>query len=159
MRLIFLRRLSMKFLRYPVFFVLLFPVLCSAQNRWEKEMMREIALLAEQVKTLQASVDGRVTKLEVLTQQTFDAAFKANTAVAGIESMVRDRLTQQEKQMGAPLGALGAKVDQMAGEFQGVKESVTDLNARMTKLQNQINEIASAIKTLTTPLPPPAATP
>jgi len=47
----------------------------------------------------------------------------------------------------------------MAGEFQGLRESVASLNARMGKLEQQLLDISTAIKTIQAPpvAPPPAA--
>ncbi len=149
----------MKFLRYSIVFVFLFPVLSFAQNKAEREIMRGIAELGVQIQALQSSLDQKTAQLLQLTQQTYDTSFKANTAVASVAGIVSDRLRDQEKAVGVPIAALGSKVDQMASEFQGVKESIADLNSRMAKLQTQLVDIANAVKTLSAPPPPPAPAP
>ena len=145
----------MKFLRYPIFLAFLFPLLSFGQNRFEKEMMRDIALLNEQVRTMQRTLDERLPAMQLLVQQTLDAATKANTAVAVLESGIQARLRDQEKTVAAPVAVVGTKVDQMSNEFLGVKESISDLNGQMRKLQTQLLDIANAVKTLSAPPPPP----
>jgi TolA-binding protein len=145
----------MKFLRYPIFLVLLFPVLAFGQNRFEKEMMRDIALLNEQVRAMQRTLDERLPAMQQMIQQALDASNKANTALAVLESGIQNRLRDQEKMVAAPVAVVGTKVDQMSNEFLGVKESITDLNQQMRKLQTQLVDISNAVKTISAPPPPP----
>jgi TolA-binding protein len=56
-----------------------------------------------------------------------------------------------------PVANLGTRVDQMAEEFRYVKESVTDMTARMGKLQTQIVDLGNAVKIMQAPPPPPGA--
>lgn len=145
----------MKFLRYPLFLAFLFPVLGFAQNRFEKEMMRDIALLNEQVRTIQRTLDEKLSNLQLLLQQNQDNISKLNTAMGIMESGIRDRLREQEKTVAAPVAVLGTKVDQMSNDFLGVKESIADLNRQMSRLQTQLVDISNAVKTLSAPPPPP----
>ena len=139
---------------------LLFLTVIPAFSQKEKiaEIQRDILLMQDQIRSLQRSQDEKMAALQVLVQQILDSANKANTAVAVLDSAMRDRLKEQEKLFIAPIAGVGAKVDTMANDFAGVRESVTDLSSRMGKLQNQIADINSAIKILAnTPAPPPAA--
>ncbi len=139
---------------------LLFLTVIPAFSQKEKiaEIQRDILLMQDQIRSLQRSQDEKMAALQVLVQQILDSANKANTAVAVLDSAMRDRLKEQEKLFIAPIAGVGAKVDTMANDFAGVRESVTDLSSRMGKLQNQIADINSAIKILAAPpAPPPAA--
>lgn len=128
------------------------------QKREIVELQREIATLQDQVKTMQRSLDEKMTRLEVLIQQAADAASKANTSAAVIDSGIRDRMREQEKTLAVPMAAVGAKVDQMSSEFAALRESVTDINSKMTKLQAQMVDVTNAVKTLQAPpVPPPGA--
>jgi tol-pal system protein YbgF len=98
-----------------------------------------------------------VAEMKLLLQQSVDATHKVNTAVAVLDSGVRDRLREQEKIVAVPVANMGAKVDQMASEFQGLKESVTDVTARMGKLQQQIVDLGNVIKVMQSPPPPPGS--
>jgi hypothetical protein len=143
----------MKFLRYPIFLAFLFPVLGFAQNRFEKEMMRDIALLNEQVRTIQRTLDEKLSNLQLLLQQNQDNISKLHNSMAVMESGIRDRLREQEKTVAAPVAVLGSKVDQMSNDFLGVKESIADLNRQMSRLQTQLVDISNAVKTLSAPPP------
>ena len=142
----------------PILFLSAFPAF--SQKEKIAEIQRDVLLMQDQIRSLQRSQDEKMAALQVLVQQILDSANKANTAVAVLDSAMRDRLKEQEKLLVAPIAGVGAKVDTMANDFAGVRESVTDLSSRMGKLQNQIADINSAIKILAAPpAPPPSAVP
>lgn len=119
------------------------------------EMQRDILQMQDQVRSLQRSQDEKLAAIQVLLQQTLDAANKANTATAVLESSLRDKLKDQEKNLVVPVAGLGSKIDQMSSDFSGVRESVADLTSRLGKLQNQVSDLSQAIRTLSAPPPPP----
>lgn len=124
------------------------------------EMQRDILQMQDQVRSLQRSQDEKMAALQVLLQQTLDAANKANTATAVLEASLRDKLRDQEKNLVVPVAGLGSKVDQLSSDFSGVRESVADLSSRLGKLQNQVSDMSQAIRTISSPPPPPpGATP
>jgi len=139
----------------PLIVLAAFPV--AAQKEKIAEIQRDMLLMQDQIRALQRSQDEKLAAMQVLLQQTLEAANKANTSVAVLDSALTARLKEQEKMVGAPVANLGSKVDTMANDFAGVRESITDLSARLGKLQNQITDINSAIKTLQAPPPPPPA--
>lgn len=132
------------------------PVLALAQKKEVVELQRDVALLQDQVRSMQRSMDEKMAALTVLVQQSLDNLNKANTAIAVLDSSLRERMRDQEKTVAAPVAGLGAKVDTMAEEFRFVRESVTDVNARMSKLQAQLTDISNAIKVMQAPPAPPA---
>ena len=139
-------------------------ILCAvpAFSQKEKiaEIQRDMLIIQDQIRALKSSQDAQMTTMQVLVQQTLDSANKANTAVAVLDSALRDRMKEQEKLLIAPVAGVGAKVDTMSNDFAGVREAVTDLSSRMGKLQNQIADINNAIKTIAAPpAPPPSANP
>ncbi len=65
------------------------------------------------------------------------------------------RVQEQGKTVAQPVAGIGLKVDQMASEFQALRESVASLNARFGKLEQQIVDIGTALRTLQSPVAPP----
>ena len=116
------------------------------------QIQRDIALLQDQIRTMQQSTDERLVKLTTLVEQALQSTVKANTSLAVLESGLRDRLSQQ---LAAPMTAVSSKVDQMSTDFQSVRESVADVSERMSKIQAQIVEMNNTIKTIQAPPPPP----
>ena len=137
----------------PVLFLSSLPVF--SQKEKIAEIQRDILLMQDQIRALQRSQDEKMAAMQVLVQQILDSANKANTAVAVLDAAMRDRMKEQERLLVAPVAGLGTKVDTMSNDFSGVRESIADLSSRMGKLQNQIADINSAIKTLAAPPKPP----
>src|SRR5581483_6199481 len=135
--------------------VLLLPGSGFSASREIVELQRDVALLQEQLRTLQRSQDEKLTALSVLVQQTLDAANKANTSVAVIDNSFRQSLKEQEKSVAAPVAGVTTRLDQMSTDFQALRESVNDISARLSKLQQQIVDLNNAVKTIQTPAAPP----
>ncbi|MFB3778395.1 MAG: tetratricopeptide repeat protein [Bryobacteraceae bacterium] len=115
------------------------------------ELQREIAILEEQLRTTQKSIEDKLAELTAQSQQATQAAGKTNDAVGGLEK----RLDEQAKSLTVPVANIGSKVDQMTGELQALRESVGALNARFGKLEQQMLDMSTALKTLQSPPSPP----
>jgi tol-pal system protein YbgF len=123
-----------------------------------QNLQRDVALLQMDMQNFKRSQEDKLTALTALVQQTLDAANKANTAAAVLDNSIRQHLKEQEKSVIAPVAGVGAKVDQMTGDFQGLRDSVADVSARLGKLQQQIVDLSNAVKVMQAPAtPPPAA--
>jgi len=146
----------MKLLRLLLCVVLSFPVVSFGQKKEIVEVQRDVSQLGEQIRLLEAMLKERLAQLQVLVQQSTDYATKTNTSVAVLESKVSDRMRDQEKNMVGPIAGMGTRLDQFSEEFRALKESVSDTNARLGKLQAQIVDLGNAIKVMQTPAPPPS---
>jgi len=136
------------------------PLVAFAQKKEVLEVQRDVLLMQDQVRTLQRTVDEKMAALLVLVQQSLDAANKANTAVALMERQLDDRLKGQEKSVAAPVAGVSAKVDTLADEFRFVRETINELNSKMSKLNTQMADVTQTVAACQTPvLPPPGADP
>lgn len=145
-------------MRLPVLTLSVFlaaPFLSFAQRKEYVQLQRDIAILQDQVRTLQRSMDEKMAQMTLLIQQALDSVNKANTSLAVLENNVRERLREQEKSVAKPVATIGAKVDQMASESLAVKESIADLRVRLGRLEQQLVDIATAVRTLQAPPLPP----
>ncbi|MBK5294559.1 MAG: tetratricopeptide repeat protein [Acidobacteriia bacterium] len=150
----------MRFLRNAVILLLLIPAAGLAQKKEIQDLQRDFGLLQMDVRTLQRSFDEKIAAISVLLQQTLDSANKSNTSIALLEREVKERLREQEKTVAGPVAGLSAKIDTMTDEFRFVKESVGEMSARLNRIQAQIVEMDTAIKTLNAPpAPPPGSAP
>jgi len=137
-------------------FVFAFPLLAFAQSREIRELQRDVALLGDQVRQMQRSLDENLAALRVLVQQALDGVNKMNTTVAVLENNVRERMREQERTLVQPIATASSKVDQMAIEFQALRESIADLGARMGRLEQRVVDLGNTVKVLQAPPPPPA---
>jgi TolA-binding protein len=146
----------MRLLRVGVVILSLMPAASFAQKREYVELQRDVAALQDQVRGLERSTSENMGRLTALLQQAIDSINKVNTSVAVLDAAMRDR----DKTVAAPVAAVGAKVDQMANEFQGMRVTIDDLNSRLGKLQQNLVDLNNTIKVIQAPptAPPPSGT-
>jgi tol-pal system protein YbgF len=132
---------------------LMIPFAASAQKREVMELQRDVATLIQDIKTLSAAV----ASINERTKLTYDTTQKSTHDLIGMDNAIRDRIKEQ---LAAPVASMNSRLDSVANEFQSVRESVSDVNTRLSKLQAQLEDISNAIKTLQAPpAPPPSANP
>jgi tol-pal system protein YbgF len=146
----------MSFSRVAVVFFALSPFAFGASKEI-MELQRDVALLQDQVRNLQSTLDQKVAAIQALTQQTLDSVNRTNTAVAVMENRFNDAMKQQEQSLNGPVANVGQKLDQMSEDFRAVRESVLDMNTRMGKLDAKIADLENLINTVRAPAAPPPA--
>jgi tol-pal system protein YbgF len=147
----------MSFSRVVIVFLGLSPFAFGASKEI-MELQRDVALLQDQVRTLQSSLDQKVAAIQTLTQQTLDSVNRTNTAVAVMQNSFNETMKQQQLSLAGPVANVAQKLDQMAEDFRAVRESVLDMNTRMGKLDAKIADLENLINTVRSPAPPPPGT-
>jgi tol-pal system protein YbgF len=140
--------------RIVLVFVAITPLSFGASKEMQ-ELQRDVSLLQEQVRMLQNAVDTRLIEVHTLAQQTLDSVNRTNTAVAVMENKFADAVKQQQQSVTAPVAVVGQKLDQMSEDFRAVRESVLDMNTRMSKLDAKMADLQNLINTIKTAPPPP----
>ena len=130
----------------------------AAASKEMQELQRDVALLQEQVRQLQQSQDKQLASLTVLVQQAVDAANRANTAVAVIQSSFQQNVAQQESKVVAPVVGLSTRMDNLSNNFATLQQSVADLTSLVVKLQAQMTDLNNAVKVMQAPPPAPPPT-
>jgi tol-pal system protein YbgF len=150
------------FRRFFVFLALLATAITLAPERSDaaskeiQELQRDIAQLQDQVKQLQQAQDKSFAALTVLSQQALDAANRANTAVAVIQSSIQQNLRDQQEKVVAPVVGLSTRMDSLSNDFRQVSQAVGDLTQMVSLLKSQLSDINNSVKVLSTPpVPPP----
>jgi tol-pal system protein YbgF len=123
------------------------------------DLQRDVALLQQQVRDLQRSQDEKLAAIQVLVQQALDAANKANTSVALLQSNLQQSSRDQQSKVGTAVVDMGAKIDTLSTDFNAVRESVTDISSQVGKLQQQMVDIGNAVRTIQAPAPAPPTGP
>lgn len=135
------------------------PLLAQKERDMIRELQRDMALLQENVRSLNSKFDEKVAVMTTLLQQSLDESKAANRAVAVLDRQLRDGLKEQQSMVSAPVAGLGSKVDQMGTDFAALRETVNDLNSRLTKMQTALGDVLSAVKMIgaqQAPPPPPS---
>jgi tol-pal system protein YbgF len=117
------------------------------------ELQRDVALLQDQVRQVQRTLDEKLAQLTLLMQQTQDNSNKANNSLANVQTAVGDTLSQQLR----PVTQLGSKVDGLGEDIHGIRDSVNDLNSRMAKLDAKITDITNRMSIMQNPPSAPGA--
>ena len=135
--------------------LLICPSLTFAASKEIVELQRDLALLQEQVRTLQRSQDEKFSAIQVLVQQALDSANKTSTSVALLQNNLQQSFKDQQKSVVDPVVGVGAKIDQMTTDVSAMREAVADISSQMGKLQQQMVDIGNAVRSIQTPAAPP----
>jgi tol-pal system protein YbgF len=146
-------------LRRLIAVLVLMPAVCPAVSKEMQELMRDVALLQQQMKDMQQSQDEKFTRLQVMIQQTLDIATKANTAVAVLDSSTRAAIRDELRGVVNSSVGVGSKVDSMGGDVQALRASVEDIVGRLGKLQMQLADLSKAVQAMQAPAAPPPPAP
>jgi TolA-binding protein len=122
-------------------------------------IQRDIADMTDRVKQLQKAFDDKIAALTALVQQSVDASNKSSAEMAAMQRSLDQKLADQQTKLVAPLATMGAKVDEMSGDFRSVQTNVAELVRHLNTLDDKVREISEAVRTLQAPppAPPPAA--
>ena len=144
-----------------------FPMLSLAANKDMQALQRDVALLQQQVTQLQESMnrqltglqdlvqqqDRRLAAVQTLVQQAVDAADRANTAAAMIQSNFERNLRDEQAKVVAPVVGVGARIDQVSTNMQTLQQAVNDLTSSLARLQVRLTDIDNAVRVLQPPAP------
>jgi TolA-binding protein len=131
------------------------PFLCLGQSKElvaTQQVIRDLANLEDRTRAAQKVTDEKLEKLLQQTQAAIDAATRANTSVAGLEPILKDQLSEQQKSQ----ANTGLKVTQMAEDLQSLKDTVASQNVRLGKIEQLIADLKTALTTLQAPPGPPS---
>jgi tol-pal system protein YbgF len=126
-------------------------------SKEQLEMQRDIAQMQDQLRTLQSTVDQKMSALQVLVQQALDAASKANTSMNVLNAGVTSTLERELKQALTPVAGLAAKVDNTNNDVSEVRNQVQDLNNAMNRITQTLTDLNNAIKVMQPPAAPAPA--
>ncbi|MCU0229663.1 MAG: outer membrane protein assembly factor BamD [Bryobacterales bacterium] len=143
----------MKF--FLVCLLLITPTLGMAQRKEIAELQRDVLLLQDSMRVLQRTLDEKMETLIGLSQKNLDNASSQNTAVTMMDATLQERVKEMQRTMGTPVANLNTKVDQLSNEMQYLRETMADINRRMTTMERTLLDVSSAVNTL--PPPPPGA--
>lgn len=118
------------------------------------ELQRDVMTLQDQVRQL----NDKIVALTTLMQTTLDNSQRTNAAIISMQQHMDETLKQQQAGVGAPLAAVGSKVDQMSEDFRNLRETVLDMNSRMGKLDQRVVDLQNLMNVIKSqpPTPPPA---
>jgi tol-pal system protein YbgF len=125
----------------------------SGANKDMIELQRDVATLQDKV----AQLNDKIVALTTMMQTTLDNVQRTNAAIISMQQHVDDNLKRQQDVVGAPVAAVGTKLDQMSDDFRSMRETVLDMNSRIGKLDQKIVDLQNLMNVIKTPpaAPPP----
>src|SRR5260370_2483063 len=102
------------------------PALAPGASKEIMELQRDVALLQQQIKDLQRSQDEKFATLLERVQQSVDAANKANTSVAVIQSNIEKNLRDLTEKVVTPVVGSPPRRNEMGGDLRTLSQAVTD---------------------------------
>lgn len=112
------------------------------------QLQRDVALLQQQLRDLQRSVDEKNAVLKTLVEQALDAVNRMNLTVSNLERAVRETQAGSE-----------ARVDSLATQVAALRDSLNELGVRVAQLSQQMAEAQGVLQSVDArlvPPPPPA---
>lgn len=122
-------------------------------------IQRDIADMTDRVKQLQKAFDEKIAALTALVQQSIDTSNKTSAAMVTMQHSVDQKMADQQVKLVTPLATMGAKVDEMSGDFRSVQTNVAELVRHLNTLDDKVKDISDAIRSLQAPPPPPPGNP
>jgi TolA-binding protein len=119
------------------------------------ELQRDVAILQDQVRQVQRTLDEKLAQLTLLMQQTQDNSAKANNSLANIQTSVSDTLAQQIQ----PVTHLGGKVDGLTEDVHGLRDTINDLSSRLAKLDAKVTDLGNRMSIMQNPPAAPGSAP
>jgi TolA-binding protein len=143
----------MRLIRVLLTAVLALP-LASAASKEIVELQRDVALLQDQVRTLQSSQDQKIASLQTMLQQTLDTVNRLNTSLA----LLGNSIEANANKTTPAVAGLNGRLDQVAQSFNDLRDNVADLSARIGKIDAAIADLKNTVNlSLHPPAPPPGA--
>jgi tol-pal system protein YbgF len=142
------------------------PVSAAAADRDIVELQRDVALVGDQVKTLQTTINNLQSTVNdklgahgALIQQTLDGVNQIHTENAVRANTITDQLQQQQQKLTAPVASLNAKLDQLISQVSASQDNLSDLSSRLGRLEQRLVDLDNAVKVLQAPPAPPPPNP
>jgi tol-pal system protein YbgF len=136
----------MRVLRAILMAVLVVALLPTPAYPVAKEIIRieaAVARLESDMRDMRSTLDERMGMMRQLMEQTTDAINKLNVVTEQVQRSIQGSVAAQ-----------GAKVDSVAGNVQGLQDSLEDVKARLSKLSNQVAQVRESVETLRAPSTP-----
>jgi len=143
----------MRLIRVLLTAVLALP-LASAASKEIVELQRDVALLQDQVRTLQSSQDQKIASLQTMLQQTLDTVNRLNTSLA----LLSNNIEANANKTTPAVAGLNGRLDQVAQSFNDLRDNVADLSARIGKIDAAIADLKNTVNLSLHPAAPPPGT-
>jgi tol-pal system protein YbgF len=117
--------------------VLFSPAPAGAVNKEMIELQQTVNQVLQAQKAMQSSMDEKFAVLKTLVEQANDANSKLSTSMGSLQKTVQD--TQ---------AVVGARMDTMATQVQGLSDNLDETKQRLGKINQQLTELQSTLQSI-----------
>jgi tol-pal system protein YbgF len=113
------------------------PQPAGAVSRDMIELQQQVAQLLQGQQDLRSAVDTNSGALKTLVGQSLDSLTKMHAEIDAVQKVV------QEVQANT-----GARIDSMTQQTQGISDNVQDIQSRVAKLSQQLNDVQGTLQSI-----------
>ncbi len=148
----------MKFRGAITAFLLLVPAATFAANKDMEVLQRDVALMQEDIRTLQRSFDQQMAIVKTLAQQAVDNSTRLSTSMGVMQTNTPAEIKREVNSALAPVAGLNTRIDQVSNQVQSLADAMQALNASMQQLHTQLADLKNVVAAIQAPAPPPPST-
>jgi tol-pal system protein YbgF len=116
---------------------LLAPPPASGVAREIIQLQEQVAQLLQGQQDLRSSVDAKHAELKTLIEQSVDSVHRLSTGMADVQKAM------QEVQANS-----GARIDSLSTQTQGIADNMQDVQARVSKLSQQMSDLQGVLQSI-----------
>jgi TolA-binding protein len=129
------------------------------------EIQRDVAALAEKVRTLQNAQDEKMEALKQSLQQAVAASNQVTQDMAALQrnltASVTATLTEQQGKISGAVAPLGTQMDTLVKSVEQLNQIITQMNNRLVTIDMKVQDVSDKVSVMNQPVaaPPPALVP
>ncbi len=125
----------------------------AADKKELAQVQRDIALLQDEMRVSLKAQNDRLIAMESMLKTMLDQLAATNRAVTVLDGSLKSRV---DGSVVKPMADLGSRMNSMQEDYRYVRESVTEVSSKLSKISTQVSQLNDAIRTMQAPPAPPA---
>jgi tol-pal system protein YbgF len=116
---------------------MLTPPPAGAVSKEMIELQQQVEQLLQSQRDMRSTMDTNNATLKTLVQQSLDSINQLNNQMGALQKTVQESAANS-----------GARIDTMTTQTQGLSDNMADVQARVGKLSQQMNDVQSLLQTI-----------
>jgi tol-pal system protein YbgF len=112
------------------------------------ELQRDMALLQDQMRSLDQRIATIQTMVQQIAQQTSEIGTRSDARIDKLQVAVGQTIKNEVAQLAAPIAGAVAKLDGVGNEVSALRDASGETTRQITSLRSQMDEINNVLKTL-----------
>src|SRR5580704_12667464 len=104
------------------------------------ELQRDMALLQDQMRSLDERMGAMQTLLQQIAQETSGISAKSDARMDKLQAAMEQAIKSEVGQVAAPIAGVTAKLESMGGEVASLRDASGEVTRQVTTLRSQMDE-------------------